>query len=71
MTASMVAGLAAGIYCIVRGVVDLRQRRYLWGALGIGLGAFLLLVPDPTHVVKLDLPLADSPRPAAHGSLRP
>jgi hypothetical protein len=58
MMAWMLAGLVAAIYCIARGIVDLRQRRHVWGALGICIGAFLLLVPEPTHAVKLDLPMS-------------
>ncbi len=56
MTTWMIAMSAAVIYCIVRGVADLRQRHYVWGALGIASGALLLLVPEPTHAVKIDLP---------------
>lgn len=49
-------GFAVGLFCIVRGVVDLRDRRYLWGGLGILAGLILLLTPVHTHVVKWDLP---------------
>ncbi len=49
-------GLAVGLFCIVRGIVDVRDRRYLWGGLGIFAGLILLLTPIRTHAVKLDLP---------------
>ena len=49
-------GLTVGIFCIVRGAVDLRQRKHAWGALGILAGlTFILLTPIQTHAVKLDL----------------
>jgi len=44
------------IYCIARGIVDLRQRRYLWGALGLLSALMLALAPVKTHAVKLILP---------------
>ena len=49
-------GLAAGLFCLVRGVVDVRERRYWWGGLGILAGLILLFTPIPTHAVKFDLP---------------
>jgi hypothetical protein len=48
--------LGVGIFCIVRGVMDLRERRYMWGALGICAGLSLLLTPIQTNAVKFDLP---------------
>jgi hypothetical protein len=50
-------GLPAAIFCLVRGAVDLRQRRYAWGFLGVASGLLLLLTPLPTHAVKYDLPM--------------
>lgn len=55
MSAWTIAGLAAAIYCIVRGIVDLRQRRFVWGALGILCGLILFTAPIETHAVKYDL----------------
>ncbi len=49
--------LAAGLYCLIRGVLDLRQRRYVWGVLGLVLGGILLSMPIETHAVLVDLPL--------------
>jgi len=51
-------GSAVGIFCIVRGGFDLRQHRYVWGGLGVLAGLSLMLVPIPTHAVKVDLPAA-------------
>lgn len=48
--------LVAGIFCVVRGVMDLRQRRYVWGGLGLAIGCAILLVPIQSHAVKVDLP---------------
>jgi len=52
-----VAALAAGIYCIARAIVDLRQRKYIWAALGFVSAAIFILSPIPTHAVKVDLPV--------------
>ncbi|WP_293968523.1 hypothetical protein [Sphingomonas sp.] len=48
--------LGCGLFAIVRGVIDLRDRRYAWGGLGVIAGLGLLLTPIPTHAVKIDLP---------------
>lgn len=57
-------GLAAGVYCIARGIADLRERRYGWGALGLLAGPFLLLTPIQTQSVTLDLPAEMAPQAA-------
>ena len=49
--------LAAAIYCLVRGIVDLRHKHYAWGVAGILSAGAILLVPIQTHAVKLDLPV--------------
>ena len=48
---------ATGIFCVVRGIFDLRAKRYVWGAAGLVLGFGLMLMPVPTHAVKIDLPV--------------
>jgi len=55
------AGALAVLYCVARGVQDLRQKRYAWGALGIVSGAVLLFTPlgAQTHAVKIDLPASN------------
>lgn len=52
------AAIGACIYCIARSVIDFRQRNYIWGTLGLMSGLLLLLVPMPTHAVKVELPQA-------------
>jgi len=52
------AGIGASIYCIARGIVDLRSRNYVWGALGLVSAGIILLTPIQTHAVKLDLPMS-------------
>ena len=49
------AALAVGIFCVVRGIADLRAKRYVWGVLGILAGLALLLTPVGTEVTKFDL----------------
>jgi hypothetical protein len=51
-----IAVLAVGAYCFVRGIVDLRQRRFVWGALGILNGILIMTVPIQAHAIKYDLP---------------
>ena len=46
------------LYCVVRVVLDIRQGRYLWAALGIAATAVIVLAPIQTHAVKIDLPIA-------------
>jgi hypothetical protein len=55
------AALAAGLYCIARAVVDLRQRKYAWGAVGLASAAIFLLTPIQSHAVKLDFPAPRGP----------
>lgn len=55
MNAWMIAGLAAGLYCFLRGVFDFRQRRFVWGALGLLCALLLWTTPIETHAVKFDL----------------
>jgi len=61
MTLWIFAALLAGIYCVSRAVVDLRQRKYGWGLFGIVSASILLLTPIQTHAVKFDL-LPSAPR---------
>ena len=54
-------GLAVGIFCIVRGVADVRERRRLWGAAGIIAGLILILTPIPGGEIRLELPVSGQP----------
>jgi len=54
------AALAAAVYCIARAFVDFRQRKYIWGVLGIASAATFMLAPIQTHAVKIDLPAAST-----------
>lgn len=51
-----VAVFAVAAYCIVRGIIDLRERRYAWAAISILCGALLLLTPINSRAIKLDIP---------------
>ena len=50
---------AAVVYCVARGLRDLRERRFGWAALGLASAVGLLCVPMPitTQAVKVDLPV--------------
>jgi hypothetical protein len=51
-------GLIVAIYCLTRAVEDVRQKRYVWAAIGFGCAALILFLPVQTHAVKVDLPVA-------------
>jgi len=44
-----------GIYCAIRGGLDLRDGKYLWGAIGLVCAAALLLTPIRSRAVKYDV----------------
>lgn len=56
MTVTMIVLGLSALYALARGLTDLLQRRYLWGATRLLCGGLLLLAPIATHAVKLDLP---------------
>jgi hypothetical protein len=46
----------AAIYCIIRAAADLREKRYVWGGLGVASALALVLIPIPTHAIKVEIP---------------
>jgi hypothetical protein len=53
---TLLVAMLAAIFCLVRGVTDLRQRKYLWAAVGMLAGvALIVTTPIPTHAEKIDL----------------
>lgn len=48
----------AGLYCLARGVMDLRAKRWVWGALGLVSGIAIMAAPVPTPV---EIPLPAGP----------
>ena len=63
MSQWVLVGLVAGLFNVVRGVDDLRKRRFVWGGVSLLLGAALLFAPIPTQAVKVEIP----PASAANG----
>lgn len=59
MSLGFLASLAAGLFCFARGAVDLRQRRFVWGVLGIAAGMAIVLTPVPSHGMTVGLPIND------------
>ena len=55
MTPWTMAAFAVAFYCIARGIADLRQRKFLWGAAGILCGLAIMSVPIEVRAVKYDL----------------
>lgn len=45
------------LFCTVRAVFDLHQKRYGWGIVGIMCAVALLTTPMETHAVKIELPI--------------
>lgn len=56
MPASYFALVAAAIFCVVRAVVDFRNKDYFWAALSAVLGLAILCTPIGTHAITIDLP---------------
>jgi hypothetical protein len=52
-----IVALLTAAYCIVRAILDIRQRQYVWAAVGFILSAAILFMPVQTHAVKVELPL--------------
>jgi hypothetical protein len=52
----IVAGLAAAIYCLARGIMDLRGGAVTWGIAGIVSAVVILATPTATHVLSIRLP---------------
>ena len=59
---TLLALLAAALYCGCQVVRDRNREQYGWAAVGALVGvaaiAALLLMPVKTHAVKIDLPIA-------------
>ena len=51
-----IAAAATALFCTIRAVVDLRQRRYAWGAVGLLLGLAVVLTPLPTQSIRVEIP---------------
>ena len=51
------AAFAAAMYCLTKAVIDLRNRKYVSGFIGLASAAVFLLTPvQATPPVKIDLP---------------
>ena len=52
----------AVLYCVIRGTHDLIEKRYRWGVAGIAAAVLLMMAPNQTRAVKIDLPSDSSAR---------
>ncbi|ANC87291.1 hypothetical protein [Sphingomonas sp. NIC1] len=52
---TIIAITIPALYCLARGIVDLRARRYGWGLIGVFSAVLLFLIPIPTNAIKVDL----------------
>jgi hypothetical protein len=57
MTAIII--VLAGLYCLARGVMDLRAKRWVWGVLGLISGVAVMAAPVPTQV-QVTLPASSN-----------
>lgn len=57
---SMLVLFATIVYCTARAIVDLRQKRMIWGIVGLASALALMSLPIKTHAVKINLPAASS-----------
>lgn len=48
--------LAAGLFCVTRGVIDLVHRKFVWGVLGLAIGCAIFALPVQSHAVKVEFP---------------
>ena len=55
VTAAIISVTA--LYALLRGLSDLRERRFAWAVLGLASAVGLLCMPITTHAVKVDLPI--------------
>lgn len=56
---TIIAITIPALYCLARGIIDLRARRYGWGLIGVFSAVLLLFsIPIPTNAIKVDLPVA-------------
>ena len=53
------------IYCLARGVVDVRRRAYVWGLLGLSSAGILALTPNPNFKTTITIPIAKPARAAS------
>jgi hypothetical protein len=44
---------AAGLYCLVRALFDIRDKRYLWAALGLAAAVVIILMPVGKHTATV------------------
>jgi hypothetical protein len=58
MSLFLIVTLASSLYCLARSLTDFRQRRFAWGAIGLGCATLLLLTPLENQASKYDLPPA-------------
>lgn len=52
---TIIAITIPALYCLARGIIDLRARRYGWGLIGMFSAVLLFLIPIPTSAIKVDL----------------
>ncbi|WP_426256110.1 hypothetical protein [Sphingomonas sp. DC2300-3] len=52
---TIIAITIPALYCLVRGIIDLRAHRYGWGLIGVFSAVLLFLIPIPTNAIKVDL----------------
>ena len=54
----VVLTLVTALFCIARGITDIRQRRFVWGGVGLLIGIVVASSLIASTSIKLDLPPA-------------
>ncbi|KIU27214.1 hypothetical protein SR41_11005 [Sphingomonas melonis] len=52
---TIIAITIPALYCLARGIIDLRAHRYGWGLIGVFSAVLLFLILIPTNAIKVDL----------------
>ena len=55
---TIIAITIPALYCLARGIIDLRARRYGWGLIGVFSAVLLFSISISTNAIKVGLPVA-------------
>jgi hypothetical protein len=51
-----VAVIAAAVYCLARGILDLRRGAMAWGICGVASAVVILATPTTAHIISVRIP---------------
>ena len=59
MTLSFAALIFVMVFCLAVGIRDVRRKDYLWAVIAFVAAGLMILIPIPSHEVKVELPMAN------------